>query len=157
MLKNLEQCQTALWFTVCIKQWIVRLRDLLQGSLGYKKENFREILKENYIINYIIMALDNFACCYYLGSEFPVWWRGRCDDSPDDEVFCPWGILTIKVSPVILYWESNTLNTSPPPTHFPIHLFLGETAGMSNSETSRKFLRGSFPLLPPSCQKDAFS
>lgn len=102
------------------------------------------------------MAYDNFSCCYYWGSKFLVWWRGRCGDSPDDEVFCPRGILIIKASPVF-YWENNLLNTSPPPTLFPIHLFLGETGGISNSETSRKFLRCCFPLLSPSCQKEASS
>lgn len=105
---------------------IVRLRDLLQGSLGYKKENFREILRGNDIMNYTIMALDNFSCCCYWGSEFSVWWRGRCGDSPDDDVVCPWGILIIKVSSVFC-WESNLLNISLPPIPFPIHLFLGET------------------------------
>lgn len=156
MLKHLEQCQTATCFTVCIKQWIVRLRDLLQSSVGYKKENFRKILRENHIINYIIIALDNFACCSYLGSECSVWWRGRHGDSPDDEVFYPQDILIIEVSPVI-YWESNLFNTSPSPTLFPIHLFLGETGGMSNSETSGDFLIFCFLLLSPSCQKEAFS
>lgn len=156
MLKDLEQWQTATWFTVCIKQWIVRLRDLLQGSLGYTKEKFREILRGSDTINYIIMALDNNSCSYYLGSEFSVWWRGRCGDSPDDEVFCPWGILIIKVSPVF-YWESNLLNTCPPPTLFPNHLFLGEPGGMSNSEISRKFLRCCFTLLSPFCQREALS
>lgn len=152
MLKDLEQCQTATWFAVWLKQWIVRLRDLLQGSLGYKKDNFKEILRGIDIMNYIIMALDYLSCCYYLGSEFSVWWRGR----HDDEVFYPRGILIIKVSPIFC-WESNLLNTSLSPTLFPIHLFLGDTGGMSNSKTSRKFPICCFPLLSPSCQEEAFS
>lgn len=46
MLKHLEHRQTATWFTVCIEQWIVRLRDLLPGSLG--KEKKKRKISEKY-------------------------------------------------------------------------------------------------------------
>lgn len=126
MLRHLEQRQTATWFTICIEQWIVRLRDLLQGSLGEKKWRFQRNIKgklyhqlyDNGIRQLCMLLLDGGVSFQYDGEAGMV----IAMTTRDFLLRASWP----SKFPQLLYWESNLLNISPPPTLFPINLFLGK-------------------------------
>lgn len=101
----MEQRQRATWFTVCMEQWIVRLRDLLQGSLGKKGKFLRNIkgklyhqLYHNGIRQLCMLLLDGGLSFQYDGKAGTVIAMMMTD-------FLLKGILTITLSPVTLLGE----------------------------------------------------